>query len=391
MTDNKTEPPNPSPSSPPIGDTPEELPDRQGRGESISDLAGLFDQCPNPFMRCDKYGGLIYANRIAVSSVLGGPATALPERLLHPCLAAYKTTTSQVFEIARYPSHYQFIMVPDPDNHCVNIHGKEKFSSQHPEANLMRAEILRLEKEKKELATLALHAQKLDAAGTLARGVVIDFGNFLTMINGYSELYLEKAKDADSRSYFMQKIRDISKEAIETFSQLKFFSLKTNRPFKPVNCNQLVKNVLPILKQSVKDTIAVETKLRPGLRPVMGNEELLEQAITNLAINAFHAMQEGGRLTIKTANVKVDKTHCCRNSEAKPGPCVMIAVSDTGISIDSRFLPHLFDPCAPFKREGAGLELPAACVIAKQHKGWMEAESGKEKGTVIRVYLPVEI
>jgi nitrogen-specific signal transduction histidine kinase len=99
-------------------------------------------------------------------------------------------------------------------------------------------------------------------------------------------------------------------------------------------------------------------------------------------------MSTGGRLTIKTSNVTIDKEYCTIVSDATTGPAIMISVADTGPCISSK--QHIFDPCAQIKQAGKGLELPVACMIVKLHNGWMTAESRRETGTEIRTYLPAE-
>jgi len=181
------------------------------RRECVSDLVELFDQSPNPFIRCEENGRLIYVNRAAVSSVLPGPAMVLPGNLLHPLHTALKTRASQVCEMGPLPQWYQMIIVPDRDRAGANIHGKELVPDRFAETEPLRVEIMLLEKENHRLAEQLLHAQKHHAP----EDVVQNFKNILTTINGYVDLCIEKTKKDGAPCYFLHKIKNLTKEAIE--------------------------------------------------------------------------------------------------------------------------------------------------------------------------------
>ncbi len=251
--------------------------------------------------------------------------------------------------------------------------------------------IIRDVTERKQLQRQLLQAQKMEAIGQLAGGVAHDFNNILTAIIGYSDVLAQQIpEDSSYRSKLMQINRAAARAAHLT-RQLLAFSRKQILDLRPLNLNEVLANFEKMLRPLIGENIEVVTLLDPSAGTVMGDATQIEQILLNLAINSRDAMPTGGKLTVETANVYLDKLYARTHSEVRPGPYVMLAVSDTGQGIDSLVLPRVFDPffTTKGKDKGTGLGLSTVYGIVKQHQGHITVYSEPGRGTTFKVYLPL--
>ncbi len=245
--------------------------------------------------------------------------------------------------------------------------------------------------EQKQLQRQLLQAQKMEAIGQLAGGVAHDFNNILTAIIGYSDVLTQQMpEDSPYRSKLIQ-INRAGARAAHLTRQLLAFSRKQILDLRPLNLNEVLANFEKMLRTLIGENIEVVTLLDLSAGTVMGDATQIEQILLNLAINARDAMLTGGKLTLETANVSLDRAYARTHSEVRPGPYVMLAVSDTGQGIDSHVLPRIFDPffTTKGKDKGTGLGLSTVYGIVKQHQGHITAYSEPGRGTTFKVYLPL--
>ena len=247
------------------------------------------------------------------------------------------------------------------------------------------------EEEKEQLEAQLMHAQKMEAIGTLAGGIAHDFNNILQAISGYSQILLI-GKEKDNPDYSRLKVIEKSAlRASKLTSQLLIFSRKVAANLRPLDINQELMQVIEMLRQTIPKMINIEVKLGENIKIINADKTQIEQVIMNLAINARDAMPEGGKLIFDTSNVAIDEGYMKSHLGAVPGSYVLLTVSDTGSGIDKDSVEHIFEPFYTTKERGKGTGLGLAMVygIVKSHDGYIMCYSEKEKGTTFKAYFPV--
>ncbi len=247
-------------------------------------------------------------------------------------------------------------------------------------------------REKKSLEAQLLQAQKMEAIGILAGGIAHDFNNLLTTIKGYSQILLMDEQLRATEGEALQEIERAASRAGELVSHLLTFSRKVERTSKLVDLNDVIGNVVKLLKRSLPKNIELDVRLDNKLAPIKTDPVQMEQIILNLAVNAKDAMPDGGRLEIKTENVELTEEESRRFVDAIPGTYVLLSIKDTGCGIPKDMLNKIFDPFFTTKEvgKGTGLGLSIVYGIVKSHKGIIDVKTEVGKGTCFRIYLPAE-
>ena len=228
-------------------------------------------------------------------------------------------------------------------------------------------------------------SQKLEAIGQLTSGVAHDFNNLLTGVLGNLEL-LEKGLANQELLRRLQAARSAAERGARLTHQLLAFSRKQHLAPAPLDLNRLVREASDILLRTIGGTVQIETALTDGLWPALVDPTQIELVLLNLAINARDAMPNGGRLTIRTANINradVPSTLPAREY-------VLISVTDTGEGMNDEVLRKSVEPFFTTKEpgKGSGLGLSMVHGVATQSGGGLHIESRLGRGTTVSVYLP---
>jgi signal transduction histidine kinase/ActR/RegA family two-component response regulator len=238
---------------------------------------------------------------------------------------------------------------------------------------------------------LLQQSQRMEAIGLLAGGVAHDFNNLLAVINGYSDLLLERADvpDADRRS--LEQIKQAGTSAASLTRQL--LMLSRQQVVEPVvlNINQTVGALDKMLRRLIKENIEFSFVLDAQLDRVKADPGQIEQIVLNLVVNARDAMPNGGSLRIQTKNV--ERVDAQAVPGAAPSRFVLLEVTDTGTGMDPETQARIFEPFFTTKAVGKGTGLGLATVygIVKQSNGCIEVQSTPGRGSSFQIFLPAEI
>lgn len=248
--------------------------------------------------------------------------------------------------------------------------------------------------EQRRLEAQLLKAQKMEAIGTLAGGVAHDLNNVLSGIVSYPDLILtDLPEDSPLRKPILtiqqsgQKAAAIVQDLLTLARRGVVATEVTNLTkimeiyFKSPECENL-KEFHPDAK--------IEINLEPNLLNIMGSPVHMSKTVMNLVSNAAEAMPEGGNIFISTENRYIDKP--ITGYDVKEGDYVILTVSDTGVGISSGDLERIFEPFYTKKvmgRSGTGLGMAVVWGTVKDHKGYIDVQSTKGKGTTFTLYFPV--
>ena len=242
----------------------------------------------------------------------------------------------------------------------------------------------------KEFEKFILQTKKMEAIGSLTGGIAHDFNNLLAVIIGYSDVALKFTSKGSAIGESVTEIKKSAEKAAALTSQLLAFSRKQPISRAVMSLNASITDLNKILGRIIGEDIDLKLVLEPNLKNVFADRGQIDQIIINLVTNSHGAMPNGGKLTIKTENVKLEQNACVKIPEARPGDFVCVTVKDTGVGMNKEVLDHLFEPYFTTKPlgKGTGLGLSVIYEIVKQLEGWINIYSAAGKGTEFKVFLP---
>jgi nitrogen-specific signal transduction histidine kinase len=244
--------------------------------------------------------------------------------------------------------------------------------------------------ERRTLERQLVQSQKMEAIGRLAGGIAHDFNNLLGVILGHSDILEQHATANERLRKSVEATRNAAERAAALTKQLLGFSRKQMVEPRVMDVNASVLEIEKMLHRVIGEDIELVIRLAPDLGHVKADPGQLSQILMNLTINSRDAMPGGGKLVIETANLELDETYGRQHLGAKPGPFIMLVVSDTGTGMDSETLSHIFEPFFTTKEigKGTGLGLSMVYGIVKQNNGYIMAYSEPGHGTTFKIYFP---
>jgi two-component system cell cycle sensor histidine kinase/response regulator CckA len=240
----------------------------------------------------------------------------------------------------------------------------------------------------KDLEQQFQQVQKMEAVGRLAAGIAHDFNNVLTVISLYTRITADEVDEASKKN--LQVVIDATDHAAALTRQLLAFSRKQVLAPEPLDLNEALKRTESMVRRLIGPGIELVTVPGRDLGKIHADPHQVQQVIMNLVVNARDAMPSGGRLTLEAYDVDVDAGYSEVHLQKKPGPYVVLSVTDSGVGMDEETRSRIFEPFFTTKGEGKGTGLGLSTVygIVTQSGGDIFVYSEKGVGTSFKMYFP---
>jgi two-component system cell cycle sensor histidine kinase/response regulator CckA len=238
------------------------------------------------------------------------------------------------------------------------------------------------ESERLRLENRLLQAERISSLGRLAASVAHEFNNVLMGIQPFIDLLTKRSGSDPAVKLAAPRIADAVARGKRITQEILRFTRIGEPTRVPVNVAEWLQAFEPELVQLAGPLVTVTTKSDPSLT-MLADAHQLRQVFANLAVNAHHAMPNGGRLEVRAAADSMS------NGDASPIPAVHFSICDTGVGIPQDTLLYIFEPLFTTKKfGGTGLGLAVASQVVQQHQGHIYAESTLGEGTTFHILIP---
>jgi two-component system cell cycle sensor histidine kinase/response regulator CckA len=244
--------------------------------------------------------------------------------------------------------------------------------------------------EQRTLESQFTQSQKMELVGKLAGGIAHDFNNVLGAIMMATDFLVNAHKPTDPSFQDIMQIRQNANRAAGLVRHLLAFSRKQTLRPQVLSLGEALSDLTMLLRRLIGENVSLSVVHGRDLWPVKVDIAQFEQVTVNLAVNARDAMPDGGKLTLRTANVAADESARFHYKGMPIGEYVLIEVADTGTGIAPEIVDKIFDPFFTTKEvnKGTGLGLSTVYGIVKQTGGFVYLDSEVGKGTTFRIFLP---
>jgi two-component system, NtrC family, sensor kinase len=270
----------------------------------------------------------------------------------------------------------------------LDLRQRDELGELASEINLM-CERLSDERGARESATEQLrHADRLTTVGKLASGIAHELGTPLNVVSGRARLIRDGEVDGKDAVESARIVAEQADRMTALIRQLLDFARPRAPQKAPVNITSLAARVAELVQTIAKKSqITIEPPAHDDKLRVEADDGQLHQVVTNLVVNAIHAMPDGGTVTLRAALVEHTPPPYV---ERRATSWLELAVQDTGTGMDDETRQRIFEPFFTTKEvgEGTGLGLSVSWGIVREHGGWIDVVSSPGKGSTFTVYLP---
>lgn len=249
-----------------------------------------------------------------------------------------------------------------------------------------------MEEERLLLERQMQQTQKLESLGLLAGGIAHDFNNILTTILGNADLAVRDISSVAPARGRLDDIMTGARRAADLCRQMLAYAGKGRLVIETFSINELIEEMLHLLKTSISRRARFNRHLEPGLPPLRGDSSQIRQIILNLVLNASESLgDKSGIISIRTGADECTAQDILDGrfgDELSEGLYVTFEVTDTGHGMDEQTLSRIFDPFFTTKFTGRGLGLAAVLGIVRGHKGTLQVTSTPRQGSTFKLFLP---
>jgi PAS domain S-box-containing protein len=362
--------------------------------ESEARYRDLFDNASDLVCATHPDGTFLYVNRAWHASI-GLPHAELGRHrfleLVHPDSRDRYTEVVERALAGETLTHVELVLVTAAGT-AITVEGNLSCTLEDGRAVMVRG-IYRDITERKRVEDQLRQAERMQAAGRLAGGMAHEVNNMMTGVLGFSEFLLRSLAEGDPRRAEVQEIIRAGARASDVTRQLLAFTRQQLLHPEPLDLNEVVRGLEKMLRRSLGEDNLLELRLTEEVGQIRADRGQLEQVLVNLILNARDAMHDRGRVTISTARAILDEVYAQAHAGVgiPAGAYVCLAVTDSGVGMDSQIQTRIFEPFFTTKPvgQGTGLGLSTVYGIVKQSDGFIWCYSEPGHGSTFKIYLPL--
>ncbi|HME42823.1 MAG TPA: ATP-binding protein [Syntrophorhabdales bacterium] len=269
------------------------------------------------------------------------------------------------------------ISMEEDDQYLVSA--VANYISSGLETSFLNTKLRDVLKELGDAQKRVIEHEKLRSLGEMTANIAHEIRNPLVIIGGFTKRLAKQVQlDEKDNRYIEIIVGEVSRlEAI--LNEILDYVKDTPLILEPCILNSLLDEILYLLASDKSwERVRILKEYQPDLPSIICDVHQIKQVFINIILNAFQAMEAGGKLTLRTEVIQYQNASC-----------VAVSVADTGGGIDPSLLDNIFNPFFTTKEKGSGLGLAISNKIVMHHNGHVEVRNRAGEGAVFAVYLPI--